>query len=42
MHEMKEDMILEILAHESLESELQLKGYGKMSFRNLFVILESV
>jgi hypothetical protein len=39
---MKDDVILRILAQESSKSELRLKGYGKKSFRNLFVILESV
>jgi hypothetical protein len=41
MHEMKEDVILRILAQESPKSELRLKGYGEKSFQNLFVIFES-
>jgi hypothetical protein len=38
MHEMKDKMILRILAQESPKSDLRLQGYGEKNFRDLFVI----
>jgi hypothetical protein len=38
MHKMKEEVILRVLAQESLKSELRLQKYGEKNFRDLFVI----
>jgi hypothetical protein len=36
MHEMKDKMILRILAQESPKSKLRFERYGEKSFRDLF------
>jgi hypothetical protein len=38
MHRMKREVILRILAQESLKSELRLRRYGEKNFRDLLVI----
>jgi hypothetical protein len=40
MHEIKDEVILRILAQESPKSELWLRRYGERSFMDLFGISE--
>jgi hypothetical protein len=37
MHQMKDEVIMRILAQQSSKSELRLKRYGEKSFRDLFI-----